>query len=213
MRAFFCALLAPIFSSRPAPPAFDFYFRPPPPFKASQVLDVDGDGQRERVEVDSRKPRALRIRRGTKVLWSGVQARAHPWCLRVGDVDGDGRKEIALGTFKATRLWPQPHRTLSIYSWNGRVAKAKWLGSRLSLPFREFFLCNMDSDRAEELLAIEKSENQTWSLAVYKWDVFGFTLKKRSQSWNILQILEVSPRRLRLRANGREMIVRDVSEL
>jgi hypothetical protein len=84
---------------------------------------------------------------------------------------------------------------------------------------------HIDGDRKDELLAIEKrlneksigksenSQGATWSLAVYKWDVFGFTLEKRSPAWNTVQVLEVSARRLRLKADGREILIRDVGDL
>lgn len=187
-------------------PAFGFYFRlPTAPFAASQVLDLDGDGARERIEVDSRRAETLYISHGRRVMWRGVWRKARPWCLRVGDVEGDGKKEIILGTFKSTRLWPRAHRTISIYSWDGRQARPRWLGSRLSQPFSQFFVANVDGDRADELLSIERSAKGRWSLAVYNWDVFGFALKTRIGSWNSVQVLAVKPNRISLKADGQAL--------
>jgi hypothetical protein len=203
------ALLAPIVSvpaDAPVPPHFDFYFRAPSTsFAQTRTVDLDSDGRAEIIEVDTRRARTLRISHAGKqgraqVLWQGVQARVRPWCLRVGDVDGDGKKEVALGTFKGTRLWPRPHRTLSFYAWDpkSKTARARWLGSRLTLPFREFYLANVDSDRADELLAVERGKDARWSLAVYNWDAFGFTLARRVGSWNIVRVTSVTSRRLTL---------------
>lgn len=185
------------------PPAFDFYFRAPASrFAAQQVLDLDGDGQAERVTLDSRRAKTLCIAHGSRLLWRGVQKRVRPWCLRTGDVDGDGRKEIALGTFKSTRLWPRVHRTLSFYAWDGQSARALWLGSRLSLPFREFHLLDVDKDASDELLAVERRSDGKWSLAIYNWDFFGFTLARRLGWWNSLQVLEVGPESIDIRCDG-----------
>ena len=185
------------------PAAFDFYFRAPTShFAARRVLDLDGDGQPERISVDSRRASTLSVAHGNKVMWRGVQKRARPWCLRIGDVDGDGRKEIALGTFKSTRLWPRAHRTLSFYAWEGQSARALWLGSRLSLPFREFHLLNVDKDASDELLAVERRSDGKWSLAIYNWDFFGFTLARRLGWWNSLQVLAVGPKSIFIRCDG-----------
>ncbi len=188
------------------PPAFDFYFRVPAArFIQSQVVDLDGDGTLERIEVDSRRPEVLSIWHGQRLLWRGVQSRVRPWCLRVGDVDGDGKQEIALGTFKSTRLWPRAHRTLSIYSWDGKEARARWLGSRLTLPFREFYLLNVEAEARAELVSIERRADGKWSLGVYKWDAFGFTLARRLGWWNSLQVLAVSPRRIKMKCDGQNL--------
>lgn len=185
------------------PPAFDFYFQAPAShFAAQRVLDLDGDGQAERITVNSRRAKTLGIAHGSKLMWQGVQARVRPWCMRVGDVDGDGRKEVALGTFKSTRLWPRAHRTLSFYAWDGKAARARWLGSRLSLPFREFHLLNVDADRSDELISVERRGDGKWSLAVYNWDFFGFTLARRLGWWSSLQVLAVAPGSIKFRCDG-----------
>ncbi len=185
------------------PAAFDFYFRPPSPrCVQTRLVDLDGDGTLERIVLDSRHTEVLSIFHGQRLLWRGVQARVRPWCLRVGDVDGDGKAEIALGTFKSTRLWPRAHRTLSIYSWDGKQARARWLGSRLTLPFREFALLNVDADPSDELLSVERRGDGKWSLAVYNWDAFGFTLARRLGWWNSLQVLALTPRRIELKCDG-----------
>jgi hypothetical protein len=210
-----CALLCAGASTWGAPESspqeqnLAFFFRAPVPFQTSLRTDLDGDGRVETIRVDSRRKETVQVLHGIRKVWGGVWRQSRPWSLAVGDVDGDGRREVALGLFKGTRLWPRPHRTVSFYAWKGRVATRKFSASRLTLPMREFFLLNVDADRADEMLAVERGKDGRWSLATYKWNYFGFDLTARQGAWNSVQVLAVNPARriARLRADGREFTV------
>ena len=119
------------------------------------LFDLDGDGVNERIELDDKRDPALSIRRGKRQIWQGVHGRWKPWKLAIADVDGDGRLEIVVGVFKATRYFPKPHNCLFVYGWNGRRAFPRWLGSTLSKPFTDFAFADLDNDGEDELVAIE----------------------------------------------------------
>lgn len=146
--------------------------------------DLDGDGVAERVELDSGRDPALSIRRDKRLLWQGVHGRWKPWKLAIADVDGDGRREIIVGVFKATRYFPKPHNCLFVYGWSGARAFPKWLGSTLSKPFTDFAFANLDNDDVNELVAIETLRDGKRCVSVYSWNGFGLTLERQRGAWN-----------------------------
>jgi hypothetical protein len=138
--------------------------------------DLDGDGQDEVAELRADRDPVLRLRRGRREVYRGLPARWRPWKLAVGDVDGDGRPELALGIVKATRFFPFPHDCLFLYDWDGRRLAPRWLGSSLSQPFSDFTLADVDRDGRAEVIAVEDEPGGGARLAVYSWSGFGFRL-------------------------------------
>lgn len=145
--------------------------------------DLNQDGRVERITLDDTRDPALSIGRGKQIMWRGVHASWKPWKMLVADVDGDGQREIILGIKKATRYFPKPHNCLFIYSWNGRRAYPKWLGSTLSKPFTDFVFSDLDKDGEDELIAIETMRDGKVCVAVYSWNGFGFTLDWQRGAW------------------------------
>lgn len=146
--------------------------------------DLDNDGIAERIELDYQRDPALRIRSGQRIIWQGVHGRWKPWKLSIADVDGDGRREIVVGVFKATRYFPKPHNCLFVYGWSGSRAFPKWLGSTLSKPFTDFAFASLDGDGEDELVAIETLRDGKHCISVYSWNGFGFTLERQRGAWN-----------------------------
>jgi hypothetical protein len=151
--------------------------------RASIEYDLDNDGRRESIVLDGEKEQALSIWRDGKLLWQGVTSRWKPWKLMVADVDGDGRSEIILGVYKATRFFPKPHNCLFIYGWDGRRVFPKWLGSSLSKPFTDFAFEDFNGDGQDELVALETRRDLLQSVAIYSWNGFGFTLDWQRGAW------------------------------
>jgi hypothetical protein len=173
----------------------------------SLEVDLDGDGQVERIRLDKESDPSVSILHGSRILWRGVPARWKAWKLAVADVDGDGRREIAVGVYKATRFFPRPHNCLFIYSWDGRRAHPKWLGSSLSRPFVDFAFVDSDGDGEEELAAIETKRDGRRCLAVYSWNGFGFTLDWQRGDWKEARLIETTVKSIIVEADGARVTI------
>jgi hypothetical protein len=170
------------------------------------TCDLEGDGAEERVVLDSRRAETLSVWRGKVRLWQGVPGRWKPWKLVVADVDGDGRKEILLGVHKATRYFPEPHNCLFVYGWDGRQAFPRWLGSRLSKPFVDFALADVDEDGRDEVLSVEVTRDKRRCLLSYSWCGFGFTVDWQRGPWEDVSFTRAEGGRLTVRADGEPIL-------
>lgn len=145
----------------------------------SEKCDLDNDGKVEIVSINYKRmthghPMGGDIivsDRKDKVIWR--QGKLNPWKLQIGDVDGDGIKEIIVGVWKKSpkdTIWAK--RTF-IYSWNGKRLMPMWLGSRLSRRFDDFTVSDVDHDGKAELIALEIAPRNKHRVAVYRWKSFG----------------------------------------
>ncbi len=109
-----------------------------------------------------------------RLAGGGVEAKRRPVRVSWGDVDADGRIEaLVLVTGRARfdrRLALRPF----VYGWDGSRLYPKWLGSRLSRPFDDATLGDLDDDGRAELVAVEHTRNRELELAAYRWRGFGF---------------------------------------
>jgi hypothetical protein len=121
--------------------------------------------------------RTLAVYELTAAGWSRVfldrDRGFHPWCIMTAELDGDAPPEVAVGAYKSTRYDPRPANRLFIFDWTGEALFAKWLGSRLGLPFERFAFAR-GNDGIDRLLAVEHSGRDRLVLRQYHWDGFGF---------------------------------------
>lgn len=176
----------------------------------SQVLavDLDRDGRPERISFDAAREMTVEVWRGERRLWQGVPRRWRPWKLMTADVNGDGAREIVVGVHKSTRFFPEPHNGLFVYAFDGQTMVPMWLGSRLSRPFTDFTFANLDSDRAEELVALETTRDGRRGVTVYSWSGFGFAGDWQRGAWKSARLLNASRGRILLEAENRRVTVR-----
>ena len=177
---------------------------------ARQVVesDLNGDGQVERIVLEPEQAQTLTVWRGERRLWSGVTRAWKPWKLTTGDADGDGNREIAVGLFKGTRYFPKPHNCLFLYSLKGDTVKKMWLGSSLSKPFTDFTFANLDRDKADELVALERLADGRWCAMVYSWNGFGFHGDRQLGRWKTARLAGRKGHAVLVMADGKEFRIR-----
>jgi len=178
-------------------------------FAGANVIetDLDADGRLERIEIDTSRKMSLRVTRGNELLWESVPSKWKPWKLLIADVDGDGRKEIAVGVFKSTKFFPQPHNCLFIYGWSGENGFPKWLGSSLGSPFSDFMFAELDDYPGSELVALESTLEGKQSLAVYHWNSFGFTRYMKFGPWTRASLVRKEKKSIVLEADGEPLVI------
>jgi hypothetical protein len=117
-----------------------------------------------------------------RLAGGGVEAWRRPERVAWGDLDGDGRIEaLVLVTGRARfdrRLALRPF----VYGWDGARLFPKWLGSRLSRPFDDATLGDLDGDGRADLVAVEHTREGTREIAAYRWRGFGFERIATSES-------------------------------
>ncbi len=98
----------------------------------------------------------------------------NPWKIRAADIDGDGQTEVCVGVSIKAGSGETRKKCLHVYGWDGRGLFPKWLGSKLSMPFMDFGLCDTDADGQVELVSLEAQKNGLARVMVYRWRGFGF---------------------------------------
>jgi len=97
-------------------------------------------------------------RSGKREVFRKDMSDLNPWKLMVGDVDGDGLDEISIGVYKESPLHPVMAKRPFFYNFNGEDLVPKWRGSRLSRPFEDYILFDLDKDRIMEVVSVEYLE-------------------------------------------------------
>lgn len=117
----------------------------------------------------------FRLRRGRlERVGTGVEARRAPGRVSLGDVDGDGGPEALVVVTGVARFDKHMRLRPFVYGWSGRRLYPKWLGSRLSRPFVDAALTDIDGDGRAEIVAVERTRDDAFELAAYRWKQFGF---------------------------------------
>ncbi len=104
-----------------------------------------------------------------------------PFELQLGDIDGDNQNEIAIQVFKTAKFHQVEVRRPFFYRLGSGNLDPVWLGSRLSRPYEDFILMDIDGDTIDEIIAIEVLEDGSYVLAGYEWKGFGFELRAESK--------------------------------
>ena len=97
------------------------------------------------------------------------------WDMSVGDVDGDGRQEVALCTYSQTARDPNYARRFFVYGWDKQGdLYPMWRGSQLCRPYVTAALADVTGDDAAELVSVERALSGKLVVVVYRWNQFGF---------------------------------------
>ena len=105
-----------------------------------------------------------------------VRATGFPRELRrieVGDLNGDGRDELAVELSQRSKLDPGIKPRLHVYDLDSQGFQPLWRGSMLSRPFFAWTLAPRSDDISCDVAALERGQNGLSWLTVYRWNGFG----------------------------------------
>ena len=186
---------------------------------AADPVDLDGDGQPERVKLQAGK---AEIHSDSQPVWSSpsewevVQA-------DITDLNNNGSPEVSMLVWRPFSPWPiaayiphpgriqdfhdREHRSchLILIGWSRGAYRELWAGSALADPLSTFTAVDINQDGRQELAALESRYNvpffATRSITVWEWNGFGFTLLTRGPKgyFHSLNMIRTS--------NGQELLL------
>jgi hypothetical protein len=106
-----------------------------------------------------------------------------PMKVQLGDVNGDGVREVSLCVYKTTAFHPVLAKRPFFFDLAEGNLIPVWLGSRLSRPFDDYILYDIDGDGIDEIISVERLEDGARVLAVYDWAGFGFEMRAQSRGF------------------------------
>lgn len=107
-----------------------------------------------------------------------------PLKVQLGDVNGDGKNEVAVCVYKTTKFHPVMAKRPFFFDLIEGNLVPVWLGSRLSRPFDDYILYDADSDGIDELISVERLKSGKRVIAVYNWEGFGFEMLTQSEEYD-----------------------------
>lgn len=96
------------------------------------------------------------------------------WKLEVGDMEGDGEMELALGVYKKSPHHKVLMKRVFLYNIVDGRLKPKFRASRLALPMEDFILYDIDGDGRDEIVSIE-IKDKSYFIAAYHYENFHLT--------------------------------------
>lgn len=111
-------------------------------------------------------------------------SRLRPMKVQLGDVNGDGVNEVAVCAYKTAKFHPVMAKRPFFFDLNQGNLIPVWLGSRLSRPFDDYILSDIDRDGRAEIVSVERLESGACVLAAYFWKGFGFEMLAQSEGYD-----------------------------
>ncbi len=145
------------------------------------IADIDGDSNEELLVIEGdgkafygRKLVMLSYDSGFKKNYEREFKELNPWKVQTCDIDGDHRREIALGVYKEASFHPVMAKRPFLYRWDKGEIVPVWRGSRLSRPFDDYIFFDIDADGKDEIIAVERLADGKAMINAYRWAGFGF---------------------------------------
>ncbi len=96
-----------------------------------------------------------------------------PWQVDFCNID-EGEVELALGVHKESPYHPVKTRRIFFYTIEDLRLVPKYRMSRLTYPFTDFRMMDIDEDGRDEILALEQMRDGSFVIGGYRWTNFGF---------------------------------------
>jgi hypothetical protein len=119
-----------------------------------------------------------------KIKYSIDLSEIKPMKVQIGDVTGDGVDEVAICVYKTTKFHPELDKRPFFFDLVDGNLIPVWLGSRLSRPFDDYILYDIDDDAIDEMISIEQLESGRRVIAIYNWRDFGFEMLTESEAFD-----------------------------
>ncbi len=127
-----------------------------------------------------------------KIIYQIDLSSIKPLKVQVGDINGDEINEIAICVYKTAEFHPIMAKRPFFYDLVEGNLIPIWLGSRLSKPFDDYILYDIDEDSIEEIISIEQLENGNRVVAIYNWRGFGFEMLTQSEDFETKLFFDLS---------------------
>ena len=164
------------------------------------AADLDGNGITESAVLTNQ---TARLEEDGRIVWQSPPG----WQVRQAaftDLNRDGLDELALLVWRPFKPWlidrmlPRGGRIdtfhdtggqscqLILIGWKLDAYREVWAGSPLVDPLQQFAAVDLDGDGWQELSALEGRYNDipgtpAWSLSLWRWNGFGFSLAERRE--------------------------------
>ena len=100
--------------------------------------------------------------------------KVYPWEIEVGDIDGDNKMDVYIGTMTKTRFYEWAKRPF-FFSWENNKLVKKWTGSYIGFNQLESIqLLDYNGDDVDEIKLFARDENDEDIIEWYRWSTFGF---------------------------------------
>jgi len=155
-----------------------------PPGEGSGVfrsggIDLTGDGAPEVIRLEGYR---VLVYQGGELAWQSP-ADWRVVDLALGDPNDDGRGELLLALKKDAPVGVESSHPF-ILGFRGGAYRVLWGGSAVSEPILEVELGDVDGDRVQELVALERDAVSLW-----RWHGWGFALLWRSSSGSYRDVM------------------------
>ncbi len=181
-------------------------------FPSSSHADFNQDGQAERIDLSDYQVSIYAHSEFSIPLWSSPE----DWQVQqalIADLNHDNQPELVLLIWRPFQPWPidsflphggriETHQNragmschLVLIGWRSGQFVESWAGSALARPLGSIAAADLDGDGKQELITLESRYNDPGfqparSMAVWRWNGFGFDLlARREGSYHSLAVV------------------------